>query len=113
MDENGNYKEPAASQSFLAKAKKSVLAHFNSEKKENTVGDLILSELESVEAAIRAEKEFFTKERLTERETIVISLSERFNARDQWNDFGIKGSKRYFGDQWQLENGKNGFLGFF
>jgi uncharacterized membrane protein len=68
MDEHGNYKEPAASQSFVAKAKKYVFASFNSEKKENTVGDLILSELENVETAIKAEKEIFTKERLTERE---------------------------------------------
>jgi uncharacterized membrane protein len=68
MDEHGNYKEPAASQSFLAKVKKTLFARFNAEKKENTVGDLILSELENVEAAIKAEKEIFTKERLTERE---------------------------------------------
>jgi hypothetical protein len=68
MDENGNYKEPASSQSFLGKWKKTLVARFTSEKQENTVGDLILSELENVETAIKEEKEFFQKERLSERE---------------------------------------------
>jgi uncharacterized membrane protein len=66
MDETGNYKESASSQSFLLKWKKALAARF--EKQENTVGDLILSELENVETAIKEEKEFFQKNRLSERE---------------------------------------------
>jgi hypothetical protein len=65
MDEFGNYKEPAGSKTFLGKLK---MVFSGSEKQQNTIGDLILSELENVETAVKAEKEFFTKERLTERE---------------------------------------------
>jgi hypothetical protein len=65
MDEFGNYKEPAASKTFLGKMK---MVFSSSEIQQNTIGDLILSELENVETAVKAEKEFFTKERLTERE---------------------------------------------
>jgi uncharacterized membrane protein len=65
MDDFGNYKEPAGSKTFLGKLK---MVFSSSEKQQNTIGDLILSELENVETAVKAEKEFFTKERLTERE---------------------------------------------
>jgi uncharacterized membrane protein len=69
MDENGNFREVAASRSTLGKIKKSLFAQFLlSQKEENTIGDLVLTELENVEVAIKAEKEIFTKERLTERE---------------------------------------------
>jgi uncharacterized membrane protein len=68
MDENGNYKEPASSQSFFGRWKKTLVARFTTENRENTVGDLILSELENVETAIKTEKDLFQKERLSERE---------------------------------------------
>jgi hypothetical protein len=68
MDENGNYKEPASSQSFLSKMKMFLVASITENQENNTVGDLILSELENVETAIKTEKEFFQKERLSERE---------------------------------------------
>jgi hypothetical protein len=69
MDENGNFREVAASRSTLGKIKKALFAQFQlSQKEENTIGDLVLTELENVEAAVKAEKEILIKEKLTERE---------------------------------------------
>jgi hypothetical protein len=68
IDENGNYKEPASSQSFFSKMKMFLVASITETQENTTVGDLILSELENVETAIKTEKELFQKERLSERE---------------------------------------------